>query len=278
MIQYELQIFFTAAVLEVLITLYKKRKLFALDDSINSISCGIISAIVKVFMKWISIIPYTYVYNNFSVSWFDPTSLWSCFLVFLAVDCGYYWMHREMHMINIGWAGHATHHSSEYLNLTTAARQSGFGHVVGWIFYLPLALFFPPELYAFHYSINIFYQIWIHTALVGKMHPIIETIFNTPSHHRVHHARNPEYLDKNFAGVLIIWDKLFGTFEEEKTEPVYGLVHPIRTWDLIWAQVHHLVYLYQEASKYKKWTNKVCLLFPSVPRKNVPILLFFTHN
>eukprot|EP00026_Physarum_polycephalum_P008272 Phypoly_transcript_08354.p1 GENE.Phypoly_transcript_08354~~Phypoly_transcript_08354.p1 ORF type:complete len:428 (+),score=37.73 Phypoly_transcript_08354:126-1409(+) len=261
MLPYESPIFFTAVGLEFLISLYKKRKLFSLDDSINSISCGIINASVKVFTKWISIIPYTYIYSNYSFPLFNPSSLWTCIFLFLGVDCGYYWMHREMHMINIGWAGHAAHHSSEYLNLTTAARQSAFGQVIGWIFYLPLALLFPPELYAIHYSINIFFQIWIHMGLVGKMHPIIELIFNTPSHHRVHHARNPEYIDKNFAGVLIIWDRMFGTFAEEKIEPVYGLVHPIRTWDVIYAQVHHLIYLYQEASKYSRLQNKIAVIF-----------------
>jgi len=261
MLPYESQIFITAAGLEFLTSLYKKRKLYSLDDSINSISCGVINASVKVFTKWISIIPYAYIFSNYSFPIFDPTSLWTFLFLFLGVDCGYYWMHREMHMINIGWAGHAGHHSSEYLNLTTAARQSAFGQVIGWIFYLPLALFFPPELYALHYSINLFFQMWIHIGLIDKMHPIIELIFNTPSHHRVHHARNPEYLDKNFGGVLIIWDRIFGTFAEEKTEPVYGLVHPIRTWDVIYAQTHHLVYVFQEASKYSKLQNKIAVIF-----------------
>jgi len=259
--RHESPIFFAALSAEFLISLYKKRKLYALDDSISSLSCGAINASVKIFMKWLSIIPYTYIYDHFSCSYIDPTSIWSCLVLFLAVDCVYYWMHREMHMVNIGWAGHATHHSSEYLNFTTAVRQSVFGQVFGWIFYLPLAIFFPPHLYALHYSLNLFFQMWIHTELVGKVHPIIEFIFNTPSHHRVHHARNPEYLDKNFAGVLIIWDRAFGTFAEEKTTPIYGLVHPLQTWDAIWAQFHHLVYIFQEASKYSQISHKIAVVF-----------------
>lgn len=261
MLAFETPVLIVALTLEFAISLYKKKKLFALDDSINSITCGMINVCFKIFVKWISMIPYAYIYRKFSLSYFDPSSLWSCLVVFLAVDLVYYWMHREMHMINIGWAGHATHHSSEYLNLTTAIRQSAFGQLLGWIFFLPLAFFFPPQLYTLHYSINLFIQIWIHTELIGKTHPAIEFIFNTPSHHRVHHARNPEYLDKNFGGALIIWDRIFGTFAEEQTTPIYGLVHPLRTWDVFWAQVHHLVYIYEEASKYSLWRNKIAVTF-----------------
>jgi len=105
-----------------------------------------------------------------------------------------------------------------------------------------------------------FYQFFIHTEFIGKLPKPIEFIFNTPSHHRVHHARNPEYLDKNFGGILIVWDRLFGTFAEEKITPVYGLVHPLNTWDIIWTQVHHLAYIFEETKKYSNIMSKLSII------------------
>jgi len=177
------------------------------------------------------------------------------------VDFGYYWIHRANHEINLGWVAHGTHHSSEDLNLSTALRQSMWGIPFYFLFYVPLALFFPPYLYTLHYSINMLYQFWIHTEAIGKLHPWFEFFFNTPSHHRVHHGRNPKYIDKNYAGMLIIWDRMFGTFQEEQEKPLYGLIHQLNTWDVIWAQIHHVVYIVHEVNNTSGIGNKLKAIF-----------------
>eukprot|EP00026_Physarum_polycephalum_P011378 Phypoly_transcript_11597.p1 GENE.Phypoly_transcript_11597~~Phypoly_transcript_11597.p1 ORF type:complete len:396 (+),score=39.39 Phypoly_transcript_11597:86-1189(+) len=216
---------------------------------------------MKLYVKWMMVIPYAYIYEHFAIYRANPDNMFDWMLAVLAVDMAYYWFHREAHMINLFWASHSAHHSSEEYNFSTALRQAMLGHFVDPIFYLPLALVFPPKLYEFHSSVNTIYQFWVHTELVGKMHPAVEFIFNTPSHHRVHHARNPEYLDKNFGGMLIIWDRLFGTFEPEKTKAVYGLVHPLNTWGNIWAQIHHFVYVLQCIWNTPGIANKVLVTF-----------------
>ena len=148
-------------------------------------------------------------------------------MLFLGVDCAYYWFHRIAHEYNAPWAGHVVHHSSEDYNLAVALRQGTFQGLFSWVFYLPLALLgFPPAWFAAMTSFDLLYQFWIHTRAIGKLGPL-EWVLNTPSHHRVHHARNPKYLDKNYAGTLIIWDRMFGTFQAEEEEPVYGLTKPL---------------------------------------------------
>jgi len=253
--------FMLVMVVEVLVSVlhprFKKRRLYRANDSFSNLSCGLMSELVKVHAKWLFLLPYAYVYKEFALYRAPLDSPLAWILVMLGVDLGYYCAHRASHTINIGWIAHATHHSSEYMNLTTSFRQSMFGQFFFFVFYLPLALFFPPQLYTLHYGLNMFYQFWIHTEMVPKLHPIIEFIFNTPSHHRVHHGRNPQYIDKNYGGMLIIWDRLFGTFEEEQEEVAYGLVHPIATWDVIWVQVHHIFAVASEVSRARGIGNKI---------------------
>jgi alkylglycerol monooxygenase len=148
------------------------------------------------------------------------------------------------HEVNLFWASHQTHHSSEDYTLSTALRQSTSQVFTSMFVYLPLALFLPPSVYFTHKQFNLLYQFWIHTEVVDRM-GILEWVLNTPSHHRVHHGRNPYCIDCNYAGVLIIWDRMFGTFQPELREEkvVYGLVHPLSSWDPFWAQVHHYVYI-----------------------------------
>ncbi len=141
--------------------------------------------------------------------------------------------------VNLFWSTHQTHHSSEYYNLSTALRQGVLQAYFSWIFYLPLALLIPPQICLIHSQMNLLYQFWIHTNVISNLGPF-EYILNTPSHHRVHHGRNPYCIDKNYGGVLIIWDRLFGTFaaERENEEVAYGLVHPINTFDPLEIQVN----------------------------------------
>ncbi|XP_078480434.1 alkylglycerol monooxygenase, partial [Lampetra planeri] len=154
------------------------------------------------------------------------------------------------------WAAHQVHHSSEYYNLTTALRQSLTQQFTSWIFYLPMALAIPPSVFAVHIQLNLLYQFWIHTELIKDLGPL-EWVFNTPKHHRVHHGRNLYCIDKNYGGILIIWDRLFDTFAEETDKVVYGLVYPIKTFEILYVQLHYYLYLWKKSKTYKSISNKV---------------------
>lgn len=220
----------------------------SVNDIVGSVGAGMIQQLSKFFLYNITVNSYLYVYNNYRVVDLDPTSLWLWIAGFFLIDLGYYLFHRAAHEINLFWAAHVVHHSSEYYNQTTALRQSVFQVYTSWIFDLPAALFMPPSLYVVHKQFNTLFQYWIHTEIVSQLGPL-EYIINTPSAHRVHHGRNPYCIDKNYAGTLIIWDIMFGTFELEKTPPnekadiepvAFGLTHPIDTFDPFTIQFHHL--------------------------------------
>ena len=170
-----------------------------------------------------------------------PIAWWSFALCFVLDDFAYYWFHRSAHRVRWFWASHVVHHSSEAYNLSTALRQTWTGFVsLNFLFRLPLFLAFPPELVFFCAGANLVYQYWIHTEAVGRMPRWFEAVMNTPSHHRVHHAVNPRYLDRNYAGVFIIWDRMFGTFEPEREDdrPRYGIVKPLGSFNLLRAAFH----------------------------------------
>lgn len=173
---------------------------------------------------------WAYQYRLFDI----PNTLWAIALCFILDDLRYYWLHRIAHERRLFWATHVVHHSSQHYNLSTALRQTWTGDIInGIIFKTPLVLLgFHPAMLAFVFGINLIYQFWIHTELINRMGPF-EILFNTPSHHRVHHATNPKYLDANYAGVFIIWDKMFGTFvaEDDAERPRYGIVKNLGTFN-----------------------------------------------
>ncbi|XP_039379523.1 alkylglycerol monooxygenase isoform X4 [Mauremys reevesii] len=207
-----------------------------INDSITSLSAGVLSRLPDVVSRSLELTTYIYVWDNyrlFELLWDSP---WTWYLTFLGVDFGYYWFHRMAHEVNILWAAHQVHHSSEAYNLSTALRQSVLQRYTSWVFYLPMALFIPPSVYAVHLQFNLLYQFWIHTEVVNTLGPL-ELILNTPSHHRVHHGRNPYCIDKNYGGTLIIWDRIFGTFVAENDKVIYGLTHPINTFEPVKVQI-----------------------------------------
>jgi sterol desaturase/sphingolipid hydroxylase (fatty acid hydroxylase superfamily) len=169
-----------------------------------------------------------------------PTDVWwSWVLVLFLDDFFYYWFHRASHEIRFFWNFHVVHHSSEYFNLSVAVRQSWFSGIAHWIFYAPIALLgFPPWMMIAAHGFNLIYQFWIHTPFVKSLGAPLEYILNTPSHHRVHHAVNEPYLDKNYGGILIIWDRMFGSFVPEKEKPRYGIIKPLRSFNPLWANLH----------------------------------------
>lgn len=208
------------------------------------------------------LVTYIWCYEHFNIITLDYDSVFTYIVAFLLVDLGYYWFHRAAHEINLFWAAHQTHHSSEEYNFSTALRQSVFQQYTSWMFYLPLSFAISPSIFLVHAHLNLIYQFWIHTEIVDNL-GFLEFVLNTPSHHRVHHGRNPYCIDKNYAGVLIIWDRLFGTFQQETKDEqlAYGLVHPLKTWDPIHAQTFNYRYIFRKLKKAGSWSERFGILF-----------------
>ncbi len=251
--------------LEVAFVLLAGRDYYRFNDSVADLSCGVIEQTLGIFLKTALLAAYVFVYDHFRLlemgAWSLPAKLLAAFGLFLGVDLCFYWFHRFAHEMAAPWATHVVHHSSEEMNLVVALRQSALEDCFAWGFYLPLALIgFPPLWYAATFSFNLIWQFWCHTRVVGKLGPL-EWVFNTPSHHRVHHARNPQYLDKNYAGTLIIWDRLFGTFVEEQEEPVYGITKPLASWNPFWANLHYWFELALLAWRAPYWSDKFKIWF-----------------
>ena len=176
-------------------------------------------------------------------------------------DFGYYWHHRAEHRIRILWACHVSHHSSRYFNLSTALRQP-WTPIAGVLFYPWLALLgVRPELIMISGGLNLIYQYWVHTEVIGRLPAPFEWVFNTPSHHRVHHGKNPEYIDKNYAGILIIWDRLFGSFEPERARVIYGLTHDIDSFNPLYVVFHEYVAVLRDAWRAPRLREKLGYLF-----------------
>jgi sterol desaturase/sphingolipid hydroxylase (fatty acid hydroxylase superfamily) len=242
-------VFFLLIGLEILFTLWEGKRFYRLADAVSDLSCGILEQVAGVFMKTAVFAGYLFVYERFRLATLPASSALVWLSCWLGVDFFYYWFHRASHEINAGWAAHIVHHQSEDMNLAVALRQSVFQGALSWVFYLPLALLgFPPALFLTVSALNTLYQFWIHTRLIGKMGPL-EWVLNTPSHHRVHHGRNPRYIDKNHAGSLIIWDRMFGTFQEEQEEVVYGITKPLASSNPVWANLHYWAELWALARR-----------------------------
>ncbi len=204
---------------------------------------------------------WTYQYRLFDF----PRAWWVFPLVLLAEDFCYYWFHRWSHEHRIWWAAHVNHHSSQHLNLSTALRQSWTGNLAFvWVLWLPLALVgFPPGLIAFQKGVSLVYQFWIHTESVRRMPAWVEFIFNTPSHHRVHHASNARYLDRNYAGILIIWDRMFGTLVlEDDAEPCrYGITSNLATFNPLRIAFHEWVAIGRDVARAGSWRERFWYVF-----------------
>ncbi|MBX9747174.1 MAG: sterol desaturase family protein [Hyphomonadaceae bacterium] len=224
--------FVALIIFEMVATKLSKRGRYEFVDSATSLSMGLGNRIAGILFGFIAAGAYFWVYEYrlFDLGWTLPV-LVACFF---AEDLAYYWFHRIAHERRWFWASHVVHHSSQHYNLTTALRQTWTGVLgLNFIFWLPLVYIgFPPLMVIMFSGFSLVYQFWIHTELIDRMGPF-EWVMNTPSHHRVHHAINARYLDANYAGVLIIWDRLFGTFiaEDKKEPPRYGIVSQLGTFN-----------------------------------------------
>ena len=232
---YAIPFFVLAMLLEFFVASTKNIKSYTAKDAFSSIAMGLGNVFIGLVSKLFVFAALYFVYENLRI-FTIPISWWSFMILFFLDDFSYYWFHRTSHENRFFWASHVVHHSSKHYNLSTALRQTWTGSFYSFIFWLWLPLIgFHPGIIIFQMSISLLYQFWIHTELIQKTPKWIEFFFNTPSHHRVHHGSNPIYLDRNHAGILIIWDKLFGTFQPElKSEKVkYGLVVNIKTYNPI---------------------------------------------
>ncbi|MFD1216868.1 sterol desaturase family protein [Microbulbifer celer] len=261
--------FLLAVLVELALDRWRGWGLYRLNDALGSLSAGILSRILGLIRVGILMLLYIPLYQ-----WLEPTyrqlgltwsldNPWHLVLAVIAYDFCYYWKHRISHEINIFWAEHLVHHQSEDYNLTTALRQSSDLVPLGWIFYLPLLLIgMPPEVLITAGAIDLIYQFWVHTQKFPKVQ-WMEWILVTPSNHRVHHAQNRVYVDRNYGGVLIVWDRLFGTYQEElEHEPcIYGVRKPLNTFDPLAANLQHFKRMWLDAVYTKSWKEKFTLWF-----------------
>ena len=260
-LSYAIPFFLVLIVLEQWIAQRKGLEINRGMDVISSLSSGMTNTLKNLMGLSVVLISYGWLVNHVALAEVTP-SWWVYMLAFLGMDFVGYWSHRFDHKINVFWNRHIVHHSSEEFNLSCALRQS-ISAVVGIYFflYIPMALIgIPQEVVAIVAPLHLFAQFWYHTRVIDKM-GVLEHILVTPSHHRVHHAINPRYLDKNLSQVFIFWDKLFGTFQEELSEdpPVYGVIKPVGTWNPIWINYMHAWALAKDAWHTKNWWDKVRL-------------------
>ena len=238
-----------------------RRELYEFKDMAASLTMGIGSVFVDLLAKAIqfSLLTYLHRYAIFSIGF----QWWAWLLLFFGDEFSYYWFHRISHECRFFWASHVVHHSSERYNFSTALRQTWTGSFTSFVFWLWLPIIgFAPVMIMTMKAVSLLYQFWIHTELVRSMGPL-EKVMNTPSHHRVHHGSNPRYIDRNHGGTLIIWDKLFGTFEPENPAdpPRFGLTHNINTYNPVRIAFHEWMQMFVDAWNAPGWGNKLRYIF-----------------
>ncbi len=238
-VQLAIPFFILALLIEFCFGALVKRQTYRLSDTVNSLQLGVLSRLVGILRLGFSAVVISWFVSNLGIESWSPDHWIYWVLSFIAYDFCYYWKHRFGHEWRIMWASHVAHHQSQDYNLSTALRQTSTDYI-GFVFYLPLYLLgMPVEVVITVGSLNLVYQFWVHTEHIKTL-SVIDYVFVTPANHRVHHAVNEGYLDKNYGGVFIIWDRLFGTFvmEDQQKQCIYGIRHPLNSWNPIWANFH----------------------------------------
>jgi sterol desaturase/sphingolipid hydroxylase (fatty acid hydroxylase superfamily) len=258
-IVYAIPVFFVLMALEWAVARARRQRVYRLGDTISSVGLGAVSQVTGLYSRVISFGIYVLVFESWAL--FElPTDAWWVWVVGLILyDFCYYWNHRFGHEVALFWAAHVVHHQSEDFNLGTALRQSSSGFLAGWIFYVPMALLgFPPLVFAVVALIDLLYQYWIHTEQIRRL-GWFDRVFASPSNHRVHHGVNERYVDKNYGGILILWDRLFGTFEDERDDDpvVYGTRKPLRSHDPIWANLEVYAALARDSWRTARIADKI---------------------
>lgn len=278
MVKMWLVVFIPASVtLEIGWFLLVQRRTYPWRELLASVGVYVVRMPVR-FLAPVVLSPIVYFVWSHRIATVPLDTLWGLALLFLGEEFAYYWMHRSAHEIRWLWASHVVHHTPQHIHLASAFRLGATELASGsWLFRLPLYfLGLNPLAVAGMSAINLFYQFWLHTDLIGRLGPI-EWVFNTPSHHRVHHASNPEYLDRNYGGILIVFDRLFGTFARERqgTKIVYGLVHPIGSLNPLKIVFNEWALMIRDAGRARSWQQGLRLLFgrPGAARPRPSIIL-----
>lgn len=230
-------------------------------DALTSMSMGVVSVVTMTLWKTGALVLYAVLFA-YVAPWQLPVDAWWTWVVaIVGVDFLFYWAHRVAHRVRLVWATHQAHHSSEYFNFATALRQkwNNSAEIVAW---LPLPLLgVPPALVFFGFSVSLVYQFFVHTERVDRLWRPVELVMNTPSHHRVHHGTDPEYLDRNYAGILIVWDRLFGSFQPELHRPTYGLTKPVGTYNVLRLQTHEYAAIVRDVRRTPRLRDKLGYVF-----------------
>lgn len=272
---FALPAFFIFLFMEYKIAKYRKLKnIFNYESTVSNISIGIAERLLSLFITASFYSLFYYIYEHYAL--FNIANKWYTWVVLiLATDFIWYWYHRLGHEVNFLWAAHIVHHQSEEFNLTVAARITVFQALIRNIFWCLLPwIGFHPSLVIFILILHGVYSFFTHTQVVGKLR-WLEYVFITPSLHRVHHASNEKYLDKNYGDIFVFWDKLFGTFQREEEKPSYGLTHPIKTYSFLWQHFHYYLEIWAAAVRVKGIKNKLTIIFgsPSLMDQNIRPML-----
>lgn len=269
-------VFMAGVAVEFVLSRLLNKGYFSSAFLIINLSISFLQQLADVLSKVLFIGAFVYVQQHYSIQkilgWedvavvnpfspFNPLALFNYLFVIVLADFCQYWLHRFSHEVNILWAGHITHHSNNEYNYGVALRQNALENFYTWVFYLPLAFFgIPWQMFVAAYAVSLIWQFFVHTRLVNKM-GVLEVFMSTPSHHRVHHGKNPQYIDKNYGAFFIIWDKLFGTFEPEVEAVEYGITEPLRNQNPVWSCVHHHVSIIKTIKAEPLWQQKLKWLF-----------------
>jgi sterol desaturase/sphingolipid hydroxylase (fatty acid hydroxylase superfamily) len=253
-------VFVALIIVEALYDRWQQAGEYEAKDTTTNIVMGLASQVWTALFAVVHVLIYNFLYTLTPLK-MPIDRWWSWVLVLLLDDFFYYWFHRFSHEVRFFWNFHVVHHSSEHYNLSVAVRQSWFGGASNWVFYLPIALLgFSPWMMITAHAINLIYQFWIHTRFIKSLGPL-EYVLNTPSHHRVHHGVNQPYLDKNYAGMLIIWDRIFGTFVPEEETPRYGIIKPLKSFNPLWANLHAWKEMFDAMKQRKTFREKLRCIF-----------------
>jgi alkylglycerol monooxygenase len=256
LIYYAIPVFLASVLIELGYARLTGRRLYERRDSVASLAMGLGNLAVAAGLKTLVLGLFWWLWQ-FRIFDIPANAWWAWALLIVADDVCYYWYHRAHHEVRCLWAAHVNHHSSQQYNLTVALRQSWTSPVTSFWFWLPLPLLgFPPLMILTAHAISLLYQFWLHTEAVGRLGPL-EWVLNTPSHHRVHHGSNPQYLDRNYAGILIVWDRLFGTFEPEGERVRYGLVTNIETFNPVTIAFHEWHAMLCDVRAARGWRARV---------------------
>jgi alkylglycerol monooxygenase len=273
-------VFFLMIGIELLYGYLKNKNNYRLNDTITSINIGLLSRFPTILNLGLQGAAFAYAASYLNMKLLPTNSVFTWVFAFFLYDFLYYWMHRFHHEYKFLWATHVVHHHGEDFNLATALRQTSTGFLWKWIFYLPMFMIgVPASVFVTVAGLNLIYQFWVHTEHIGKL-GWFEKIFITPSNHRIHHARNPEYIDANYGGVFILWDRMFGTYIEEKDDlkPIYGTAKPLNSWNPLWANIEVFYGMFMDSYHTKKPIDKLKVWFSKTNWRPEDVKKRFPNN